>query len=142
MNPVMKPVFEDSSQEEAFISDKLSANEIKSLKVHGFDAIVSCPKMFSNHEPLRGLEIGGGGVRINNPDLLHCIISSVRSDTYETYLPLLAVLKHFQNSGKYTAGGAIGLDRLCMAAAGVDQIIKIQSLPWQQDGTPNFCRKL
>lgn len=140
MNPVMMPIFDDACQAQAFSSGQMSLEEMKSLRVHGFDAIISCPKMFSDHEQPRGLEVGGGGARINDVNILHRVVSMVRNETYETYLPLMAVLEHFQNANRYTAGGAIGFDRLCMAAAGVDQIIKIQSLPWHQNGTPNFCR--
>ncbi len=141
MNPVMQPIFKGPDEQEAFIAGKMTSGELSALRVHGFDAIISCPKLFTDGETPRGLEVGGGGVRINSAELLAKIASLVRADAYETYLPLIAVLEHFQNTGKYTAGGAIGLDRLCMVAAGVDQITKIQSTPWHHDGTPNFCNR-
>ena len=66
------------------------------------------------------------------------ILEIVRADCINTFEPLINMLTHFLHNDIFSAGGAIGLERLSMLLSNVEDITQIQPMLWNKNGTPPF----
>ncbi len=48
----------------------------------------------------------------------------------QDYVPLIGLLGRFKNTDDYSAGAAVGLERLVMATMGITDVKKTLPLPW------------
>jgi aspartyl-tRNA synthetase len=140
VHPMAQPIMTDD-EERRFVSGEMTIEEIKRIKVYGYDIIASSPDMFQLGEAVKGLEISGGSVRIKNPDVQKKIVDLTLPQYAEDYLPLIGLLHHFRDADDYTAGCAVGLERLVMSAMGIADVKKALPLPWR-DNVPAFGRRL
>lgn len=137
--PMALPIFESEDQRQCFLLGEMTRDEMNLLTVHGYDFIASSPKVWVDNNGRReGLEIAGGSVRINDPELQLLILKIVRGKQINTLLPLIELLRHFSGSGIFTAGGAVGTERIAMIATESDCLSDILAMPWGDDGKPPF----
>lgn len=138
--PMALPIFQNSEELQRFLSGQMKGDELCALRVYGYDLIASSGDVWVNDKKggREGIEIAGGSVRINNPELQSLIFSMVRKEHIKTFLPLIKLLDHFNGSGIFTAGGAVGTERISMIASRTKYANDILSMPWSEDGKPPF----
>ena len=129
IHPMAQPIF-TLDQEQRFISGAMDIGEMREINVYGYDIIVSSPDMFAQSEVSRGLEVSGGSVRIKNGAVQERIVELTLPQYLDDYVPLVRLLNHFKDKDDYTAGAAIGLERLVMATTGITDVKKTLPLPW------------
>jgi len=129
IHPMAQPIF-TLDQEERFISGKMDIEEMKGIRVYGYDIVASSPGMFETGEVTKGLEIGGGSVRIKNPDVQKRIVELTLPQYTQDYIPLVGLLSHFKETDDFSAGAAVGLERLVMTTMDITDVKKALPLPW------------
>ncbi len=134
--PMAQPIWSDA-QESSFIAGELMPGDLRDVRVCGYDFVVSAPFLFDNDERPVGLEVAGGSVRIRNPAVQRRILELVRPAYLASFEPLIALLCKFEETGRFSAGGAIGLERMSMLASRSLHITEIQPIPWF-NGQPSF----
>jgi len=136
--PMAQPIWRNAEHERLFIEGGIEGTELFDLRVYGYDFILSSPYMYEENEASEGLEIAGGSSRISSPDLQFKILKMTRLEHIETFSPMVALLKLFEYTGRYSAGGAIGLERMALAASRNKHISCVQTIPWDVSGVPPF----
>ncbi len=129
IHPMAQPIF-TPDEERRFISGEMDIEEMKSISVYGYDIIASSPDMFQSGETVKGLEISGGSVRIKKADVQKRIVDITLPQYAQDYLPLVGLLSRLKDSDHYSAGAAVGLERLVMVAMGITDVKKTLPLPW------------
>lgn len=129
IHPMAQPIL-TPDEERRFVSGEMGVEEMMGIKVYGYDIIASSPDMFQNGETVKGLEISGGSVRIKNPDVQKRIIDLTLPQYARDYVPLIGLLDRFKNTDDYSAGAAVGLERLVMVSMGITDVKKTLPLPW------------
>lgn len=141
--PMAAPVWRDD-QERLFQLNRLPMDSLLSIPVYGFDFVISAPAFYrevrsETDETIReGVEVAGGSVRIKSPLTQRAILEIVRNSSIKSFDPLIELLHQFQDKCVFTAGGAIGLERLSMVGSRVNHITSVQAMPWSAEGLPPF----
>ena len=141
--PMAQPNWKSAKEVNSFLNNKMSFSQIKNIDVLGYDFILSSKyfhKKNTKSKIRRGIEIAGGSVRINNSELQRYIIKKVRTKFLDSFEPLFALLEHYGKTYDYTAGGAIGLERLGMLLLDSLNISDVQPILWRNGEIP-FMRK-
>ncbi len=136
--PMAQPIWENKKQEDMFKNNSIEDEEIEKIEVYGYDIILCSPLINAKKEEIKeGLEVGGGSVRVSDPEVQYTILKKVRSKYIKTFQPLVKTLEYFQEEDVFTAGAAIGLERLSMVVGKQHDINNIVPIPWK-DGRPLF----
>ena len=129
------PMFEYSEEDDRFVAkhhpftapmiedmDKLESDRAN-CRARAYDIV------------LNGVELGGGSIRINTPDMQETMFRALGFTAEQAQ----AQFGHLINAFKYGApphgGLAYGLDRLCMLMAGADSIRDVIAFPKVQNAS-------
>jgi hypothetical protein len=141
--PMAAPVW-SGDQERLFQLNRLPMDSLLSVAVYGYDFIISGPAFYREVQSeaggtvREGVEVAGGSVRIKSPDTQRAILEIVRKSSIDSFDPLIELLQQFQDDPVFTAGGAIGLERLSMVGSQMNHITSVQAMPWSVEGLPPF----
>ena len=89
---------------------------------------------------LNGLEIGGGSIRINVPDLQHKIFELLGLNEEQISEQFGHILEAFEYGAPPHGGIALGIDRLVMLLAGGETIRDVTAFPKMQNGQDALMR--
>jgi len=140
IHPMAQPIL-TPEEEKRFVSGDMSLEEMKRIKVYGYDIVASSPDMFQSGEAVKGLEISGGSVRTKNADVQKRVVELTLPQYAQDYRPLVGLLARFKDTDDYSAGAAVGLERLVMSAMGITDVKKTLPLPWRSN-SPAFAQRL
>jgi aspartyl-tRNA synthetase len=113
-HPFTRPKAEDAAL--------LEAGEYGKVRAEAYDVV------------LNGVEIGGGSIRIHEPELQARMFSVLGVDETQQQIQFGHILKAFRFGAPPHGGLALGLDRLVMMIAGADSIREVMAFPKNNRG--------
>lgn len=114
-HPFTRPIKEDE--------EKLKAGELKGLRAEAYDVV------------LNGYELGGGSIRIHEPDLQGAMFDALGVTPEEKSEMFGHILEAFSFGAPPHGGVALGLDRVAMLVAGESSIREVIAFPKNNKAT-------
>ena len=113
-HPFTRPKAEDLA--------KLESGEFESLRAEAYDVV------------LNGVEIGGGSIRIHEPELQAKMFAALGVNEEDQQSMFGHILRAFRLGAPPHGGIALGLDRLVMLICGEDSIREVMAFPKNNRG--------